>query len=95
MIETEIQKLRREFFESLSEEGYRVYREFELDYLRKKHSEEETQKKKFHCFFVKEDEEREMIKLFWEKLSRREFGLYLKEYFEKEEKKKEEKKCLS
>lgn len=35
MIETEIQKFRREFFESLSEEGYRAYKKFKSDYLMK------------------------------------------------------------
>lgn len=91
MFETEIQKFRREFFESLSEEGYIVYREFKNDYLMKKHPEQVTHSV-VNCFVIDEWEEREMINLFWEKLSRREVGLYLKEYFEKEEKKKEEKK---
>jgi hypothetical protein len=91
MFETEIQKFRREFFESLSEEGYRVYREFKNDYLMKKHPEQVTHRI-VNCFVIDEWEEREMINLFWEKLSRREVGLYLKKYFEKEEKKEEEKK---
>jgi len=91
MVETEIQKFRREFFESLSEEGYRVYRKFENDYLMKKHPEQVTHRI-VNCFVIDEWEEREMINLFWEKLSRREVGLYLKKYFEKEEKKEEEKK---
>ena len=91
MIETEIQKFRREFFESLSEEGYRVYEKFKTDYLMKKHPEQVTHRI-VNCFVIDEWEEREMIKLFWEKLSRREVGLYLKKYFEKEEKKEEEKK---
>lgn len=91
MIETEIQKFRREFFESLSEEGYRVYQKFKTDYLMKKHPEQVTHRI-VNCFVIDEWEEREMIKLFWEKLSRREVGLYLKKYFEKEEKKEEEKK---
>lgn len=75
------------FFESLSEEGYRVYREFKNDYLMKKHSEQVTHSI-VNCFVIDEWEEREMINKFWEKLSRREVGLYLKKYFEKEEKKK-------
>lgn len=90
MIETEIQKFRREFFESLSEEGYKAYREFKNDYLTKKHPKQVTHRI-VNCFVIDEWEEREMIKLFWEKLSRREVGLYLKEYFEKEEKKEEKK----
>ena len=89
MVETEIQKFRREFFESLSEEGYRVYQKFKTDYLMKKHSEQVTHRI-VNCFVIDEWEEREMIKLFWEKLSRREVGLYLKKYFEKEENKEEE-----
>lgn len=91
MFETEIQKFRREFFESLSEESYRVYREFKNDYLMKKHPEQVTHSI-VNCFVIDEWEEREMINLFWEKLSRREVGLYLKKYFEKEEKKEEGKK---
>lgn len=90
MVETEIQKFRREFFESLSEEGYRVYQKFKTDYLMKKHPEQVTHRI-VNCFVIDEWEEREMIKLFWEKLSRREVGLYLKKYFEKEEKKEEKK----
>ena len=51
MVETEIQKFRREFFESLSEEGYRVYQKFKTDYLMKKHSEQVTHNCELFCYW--------------------------------------------